>query len=372
MITEFQADIAGRLTPDEFRTRCYLASTPCLFKGAAADWDACRRWTQEYLSQLYGDKMVDLTMSDGESFKYSTSRSGKGILRTYFKRALELISSDFEDTGLRYYLMQKSIPAEFPELMADLREPAWLEDPNVIGARNIWIGNGGNVTNLHYDLSNNFLIQVAGTKVFTLFSPLDYDYLYAAERTARSNLSMVDPDDPDMARFPLYAGARPIRVVVSAGDILYMPPFWWHHVRSNDFTISVNYWWRAHVRQCVNKPAMDILHRAYEAGTLPDRLGELDISGCGQLRDLPFFYLESGHLWAAVLSAMALLGIEGTVTDGGANVALAPNGLQRQWAEMAPAALARDNGRLDERRIGMLLRSTLPAVRNFHTEKSHL
>ena len=28
------------------------------------------------------------------------------------------------------------------------------------------------------------------------------------------------------------------------GDVLYIPAKWWHHVRSLDFSISVNAWWR--------------------------------------------------------------------------------------------------------------------------------
>lgn len=306
MLQELQIGTNEKMPPEEFHENFFLASKPCLFKGAAANWEACGSWTPEYLAGLYGNKMVDITISDGSSFKYSTSKAGKGIMRASFKEALDLVRSDFSKTGLRYYLMQKSLAAEFPELLKDLRDPEWLEDPSVIGAKNIWIGNDGNVTNLHYDLSNNFLVQVCGRKVFTLFSPLDYHFLYVAEKTARSNLSVIDPDNPDFEKYPLYAKANPIKLLVEAGDILYMPSFWWHHVRSLDFTISVNYWWRSHIRQCLNKPALDMLHRAYEAGVLIEKLSELDIEGYANLSFLTDFYLESGVKWAAVLVALSI------------------------------------------------------------------
>jgi ribosomal protein L16 Arg81 hydroxylase len=31
--------------------------------------------------------------------------------------------------------------------------------------------------------------------------------------------------------------------VLEAGELLYLPPGWWHHVRSLGVTISVNTWW---------------------------------------------------------------------------------------------------------------------------------
>jgi hypothetical protein len=30
---------------------------------------------------------------------------------------------------------------------------------------------------------------------------------------------------------------------VAPGELLYIPRFWWHQVRSLDFSVSVNYWW---------------------------------------------------------------------------------------------------------------------------------
>ena len=30
-----------------------------------------------------------------------------------------------------------------------------------------------------------------------------------------------------------------------------LPAFWWHQVVSNDVSVSVNFWWRAHVVDCL-------------------------------------------------------------------------------------------------------------------------
>ena len=44
--------------------------------------------------------------------------------------------------------------------------------------------------------------------------------------------SSVNVDDPDLGRHPLYRKANPIRVVLSAGDTLYLPAYWHHEVQS--------------------------------------------------------------------------------------------------------------------------------------------
>src|SRR3546814_20185676 len=56
---------------------------------------------------------------------------------------------------------------------------------------------------------------------------------------------MVDPDDPDLDRFPLYAeAARHKRVAdLAPGDAIFLPPMGWHHVCSEGaVAVLVNYW----------------------------------------------------------------------------------------------------------------------------------
>ncbi|EEC84781.1 hypothetical protein OsI_31822 [Oryza sativa Indica Group] len=67
--------------------------------------------------------------------------------------------------------------------------------------------------------------------------------------------SSVDPYPPSpeeaaaqASSFPLYfEGPRPIRCTVRAGEMLYLPSMWFHHVSQspgpNGLTIAVNYWY---------------------------------------------------------------------------------------------------------------------------------
>ena len=52
-----------------------------------------------------------------------------------------------------------------------------------------------------------------------------------------------DPDDPDAyTRYPALRRAHPLRVHVHAGEVLYIPPLWYHQVSQTCVTVAVNFW----------------------------------------------------------------------------------------------------------------------------------
>ena len=53
--------------------------------------------------------------------------------------------------------------------------------------------------------------------------------------------SVVDPHIPGN----LPPEAHPIQITVNAGETLYLPAGWWHHVRQADDTIALNWWYDA-------------------------------------------------------------------------------------------------------------------------------
>lgn len=54
----------------------------------------------------------------------------------------------------------------------------------------------------------------------------------------------MDAHDP--SRFPRFGHARrrALEVHLKAGDVLYIPALWPHHVRADGFSVSVNVFWR--------------------------------------------------------------------------------------------------------------------------------
>jgi ribosomal protein L16 Arg81 hydroxylase len=101
----------------------------------------------------------------------------------------------------------------------------------------LWFGPRGTVTPLHHDAMNVLFNQVVGRKRFQLISPLESPYLY----NSVSVYSDVDILEPDIVRFPLFAHAHPIELVLEPGETLFVPVGWWHHVESLDLSISVSF-----------------------------------------------------------------------------------------------------------------------------------
>lgn len=48
----------------------------------------------------------------------------------------------------------------------------------------------------------------------------------------------LDPLNPDYERYPSYRLAKPLHCTVKAGEMLYLPSLWFHHVRQSHGCIA--------------------------------------------------------------------------------------------------------------------------------------
>jgi lysine-specific demethylase 8 len=62
-----------------------------------------------------------------------------------------------------------------------------------------------------------------------------------------SNTSQVDLDNIDEKEFPRTQNLEFMDGILEEGDLLYIPPKWWHYVRSLSISFSVSFWWRTHL-----------------------------------------------------------------------------------------------------------------------------
>jgi len=113
----------------------------------------------------------------------------------------------------------------------------------------IWIGTRTRIA-AHNDVPRNLACVAAGRRRFTLFPREQFRNLYLGPvdyTPAGRAVSMVDFHAPDFARFPRFREAlkHAQTAELEAGDAIYIPSLWWHHVEGlDDFNILVNYWWR--------------------------------------------------------------------------------------------------------------------------------
>jgi hypothetical protein len=112
----------------------------------------------------------------------------------------------------------------------------------------IWMGNAI-TTPIHLDEWNNIGCVVAGRRRFTLFPPEQIANLYIGPidfAPTGAPMSLVSLHAPDFTKFPKFreALATAVTAELRAGDAVYIPPLWWHHVESLEpFNVLVNYWW---------------------------------------------------------------------------------------------------------------------------------
>jgi hypothetical protein len=112
-------------------------------------------------------------------------------------------------------------------------------------APKLWLG-GRVRTQIHNDRDHNLACVIAGRRRFVLFPPEQVGNLYVGPIDNPPALSLVDPEAPDLSRFPRFAEALGAAQVahLGPGDALLVPRYWWHHVTSLDrYNAMVNYWW---------------------------------------------------------------------------------------------------------------------------------
>jgi hypothetical protein len=250
-------------SPADFE-RDYLArGTPVVMEGGAVDWPA---WTPDRLRQLLAGRKVRVASSEQDAFGYDEAGPAYRVEELDFVEAADLITRA-RPSSRRYYLMQQPLLREFPELASLLSPPAYAR-----GARthpHLWFGTEGNLSPLHYDMANNLFGQLHGRKRFLLFHPNDSRRLYPRDARAKHhNLSDVDAERPDLGRHPLFADARPWTCEVGAGDLLFLPAFWWHQVRSLDAGVSVSVWWAPRPEQFLTPMARRLVPVLYERDRL--------------------------------------------------------------------------------------------------------
>lgn len=108
----------------------------------------------------------------------------------------------------------------------------------------VWFGGRGTVTPLHYDPVSRLHGTLRGEKVFTLYPP-DRRHMRALQvsplRSELRNYSRIGLGPLDPEQFPSLVDAVPVEARLGPGDVLYIPPCWWHHVTiSEPFTVTAS------------------------------------------------------------------------------------------------------------------------------------
>ena len=249
--------IKQRILPSphaSFAEDCARDGIPVVLRNSISKtWKASKKWSPAYLKSKL-PKISGVYENNnrwfGPYFDRSKPLLKNAVRQNPYKTGINMSASEFFDILLhprenKYHYFTGSID--------DLGEWAYSEiqplgellllNPK-LSSVNVWIGQPHVIAHCHYDGYHNFYAQLYGRKKFTLFSPSNwpglypYPFLHPSHAQAQVNASNVG----SVENFELVHNVEALEVILEPGDLLYMPPLWFHEVESQSVSISVNVW----------------------------------------------------------------------------------------------------------------------------------
>ncbi|XP_039048634.1 lysine-specific demethylase JMJ30-like [Hibiscus syriacus] len=227
------------LSLEAFLCEYFLSGSPVIITDCMVHWPATTRWNDmDYLRGVGGDRTVPVQV-----WKNYLCSDWKQELIT-FSEFLERVQSNGCRSKVPTYLAQHQLFDQINDLRKDISIPEYcFAGGGELISLNAWFGPAGTVTPLHHDPHHNILAQVVGKKYVRLYSASCSEELYPYSETMLHNSSQVDLDNIDVVEFPKVRGLEFIDCILEEGEMLYIPPKWWHYVRSITMSFSVSFWW---------------------------------------------------------------------------------------------------------------------------------
>jgi hypothetical protein len=264
-----------------WRTEVLGSAEPLLLRGLVADWplvQAGSRSNEAALSYLHGyykNATVGAWFGPPQihgRFFYNEDCSGFNFQASLVKLDTvldELKRRQHESEPPAVYVGSTTVDTCLPGLRAENDVAGLPAD----ALASIWLGNRTRIA-AHFDMPDNLACVAVGRRRFTLFPPGELPNLYVGPlefTPAGQQISLVDFANPDFERHPRFAFAmRNARVAeLAAGDALYIPGMWWHHVEAlAACNVLINYWWQQ-TPAYMGAPVNALLHALLSLRALP-------------------------------------------------------------------------------------------------------
>lgn len=227
----------------EFRENHFDKLQPAILTGCMNHWPALLKWIEpQYLVRIANHRIVPIEV--GSSYTKETWSQDMVKFQDFFRRQLV---DDAQSTDRIEYLAQHNLFDQIPALKDDILVPDYCCISNQTDASETdikaWLGPKGTISPMHHDPKHNLLCQVFGYKRIILAAPADSCNLYPFEGNLLGNTSQIDAEHLDVDAFPLVEKVKFYRITLYRGEMLYIPPKWWHYVKALSKSFSVSFWW---------------------------------------------------------------------------------------------------------------------------------
>lgn len=224
----------AKIARADFYQQYILPQRPVVITDMMSHWQAMQKWSFAYFGQLRSPQQ--LAIEQGNVMQNAT----QFYKQEFSPYIAKLIESDRNHNEPAAYLSVFEIFQAFPDLKADV-------DFSLISSHKLrnfvyaWIGPKGTITGYHADWADNVLAQVYGTKRIDLVSPAQDACMYpSAKFEFRTKLSLIEPENCDRDRYPLFQQAQVLTTILHPGEMIFIPRGWWHRVESLGKSISIN------------------------------------------------------------------------------------------------------------------------------------
>jgi ribosomal protein L16 Arg81 hydroxylase len=226
------------VSQQEFLDSYYSQNRPVLITDSCDKWPALSLWDPAYLVEKLGTTEVEVMTGRDSDPDYEVNANEHRFTMPFDEYVAKIgASSHSNDTYLvannKLLATQAALPL-WDDFSLDQRYLG--PDPERSHAF-MWFGPAGTVTPLHHDTINVLFNQVDGWKHIIMIPSLEIHRVY-------NNLavySAVDPLNPDLQEYPMFADVQQIHLDVGPGQTLFIPAGWWHHVEATEASISISF-----------------------------------------------------------------------------------------------------------------------------------
>ncbi len=205
-----------------------MMKEPIILPGAASKWPAAN-WTFESLCGSVGEAAVTVHSGRWKLNRWRIRREGVSKMTPVRDYLRCLISGN--PSG---YLAGHELFRKVPALKADLDFP----NVGIFSVDVVWIGPSGSFTPIHFDLAPNYYVQLQGSKHWKLWRP------NAKLKPLFSGFGGFAMSKLGLGENSKIMPMPDLDITLNPGDVLILPPHWWHSVETLTDSIAVNRWWR--------------------------------------------------------------------------------------------------------------------------------
>jgi ribosomal protein L16 Arg81 hydroxylase len=223
--------VVDDLTAERFYADFYYRNRPVVIRGFAARWQSWDAFAPQSLARTHGDVVVEVYAGRDADPLHERTRTTRSIPLREFISTVETANSNDE------YMASgnRTVHGPLASLVGHIRPlPGFLTEHRNESV-DMWIGPAGTVTHLHQDFCNALYVQAHGSKRFYLVPPYEAELIYDGRNLFRT----VDPETVDSHSHPTFSYATVSELVLAAGDVLFLPVGWFHHVRALAPSVSV-------------------------------------------------------------------------------------------------------------------------------------